>query len=61
MEIALETFRNCDIGLNASSVPKLFENTPKETLRFKKIFIFCCGKQSSFCRKEIILPFLQLD
>jgi hypothetical protein len=46
--------------------PNLFENIPAETLRLKKyiyiyIYIYSCWKQSSYCRKEIVLPFLQLE
>jgi hypothetical protein len=42
-------------------VPTLFANIPEETLRFKNIYIFCCGNQSSYCRKENILLLLQLE
>ena len=59
MRIALESLRNGAISLN--HVPNLFENIREETLRLKNIYIFCCGKQPSYCRKEIVLHFLQLE
>ena len=58
-ERALEAVRIGDIGVNAASSATPLRELPEETLRRGKLF--CGGKQSNYCRKEIGYHFLRLE